>query len=267
MSRNQKATMSSDPKDLVIENLRNQVEEYKKKISEHSYETFTAKIAELENQLTQKTKECQDLKATSSMGGGGGDINEYKTKIIMLQSKIRVTENKLDEALHAKEEIEAKVKRLEGKAGESEQTEILKRQLRQEMETTDRLRQQLNQASSTISPQVQEEINNLRRQLQAAQTTAQRGAAAPIGLTGGSGDVARLKNELAARDQKIAEMERQLNGPAGISAAGPMGNVRLQREINALKSQVEMLKKNEADMKRRYEDAIRKSEAKDSDEW
>ena len=79
--------------------------------------------------------------------------------------------------------------------------------------------------------------------------------------------VNRLKNELAARDQKIAEMERQLNGPAGISAAGPMGNVRLQREINALKSQVEMLNKNEADMKRRYEDAIRKSEAKDSDEW
>lgn len=259
--------MSSESKDMVIENLRKQVEEYKKKMAEHSYETFTAKIAELENQLAQKCKECDDLKATSSMGGGGGDVNEYKTKIIMLQSKIRVTENKLDEALHVKEDLDAKVKRLETKAGDGEQTDVLKRQLRQEMETTDRLRQQLNQAASTISPQVQEEMNNLKRQLQTAQAAAQRGGASPVTLTGGSGDVARLKNEITMRDQKIADLERQLASPAGMSASGPMANVRLQREINALKSQVEMLKKNETDMKRRYEDAIRKSEAKDSDEW
>ena len=150
---------------------------------------------------------------------------------------------------------------MEGKAGDSDQINVLKSQLKQEMERSEKLPTQLNQMQGS-SPQAQEEINNLRKQLQAAQNAQKSGGP----MVGNAGDINKLRADLSARDQRIAELEKQMSsGSANLT--GPMANVRLQREINALKSQIDMMKKNEAEIKKKYEEAVRKSESKSEDEW
>jgi predicted RNase H-like nuclease (RuvC/YqgF family) len=107
-----------------------------------------------------------------------------------------------------------------------------------------------------VSAQAQAEIQSLRQQLQAAQSQSGKG---------NSQESAQLRNEINARDQKIAELERQASSVGAAASSGPMGNLRMQREINALKAQIDMLKKNEADMKSKYDQAIRKSQMTDDD--
>jgi hypothetical protein len=253
------ASGPKDSKDMVIENLRNQLEEYKKKISESSYETLTTKISDLETQLAEKIKQIEDLKASSNLGGGSSlDINDLRTKMIVLQSKIRAGESKIQELTNQNEELEAKCKRNETKAGDSEQAEVLKRQLKQEMDTTENLRNQINQMQSGMSSQSQQEIQDLRKQLSKAQIQAGQG-----GSSASSAEINRLRQEITVRDQKIADLEK---GGSSANLTGPMANVRLQREVNALKAQIDMLKRNEADMRTKYESAMRKSEQKE-EEW
>lgn len=248
---------TGDSKDLVIANLRSQLEEYKKKFQEKTYENLTEKIKELENKINQKNKEIEDLKANLSTSNGGGDINELRTKILLLQSKVRTAEGKVDELQRQNEELQAKSKRADQDGANSEQLEALKRQLRQEMETTDKLRNQINTMQTGMSSQAQAEIQSLRQQLQAAKM--QGGRVNPQ-------EVTQLRNEIAERDRKIAELERQVtsNSP---QSTGPMGNLRMQREISALKAQIEMLKKNEAEMKSKYDAAMRKSQGQVEDDW
>jgi chromosome segregation ATPase len=245
---------------MVIDNLRKQLDEYKTRATASSYESLTNKISDLESQLAEKNKLIEDMKASSNVGGGSSsaDINDLRTKMIVLQSKIRAGETKIQELTTTNEELEAKCKRNETKAGDSEQAEILKRQLKQEMETTENLRNQINQIQSGASSQSQQEIQDLRRQLSTAQMQAGQG-----GSAASSAEINRLRQEISARDQKIAELEK---GGGSATATGPMGNVRLQREVNALKAQIDMLKRNEADMRSKYESAMRKSEQKE-EEW
>ena len=133
---------------------------------------------------------------------------------------------------------------MEGKAGDSDQINVLKSQLKQEMERSEKLRTQLNQMQGS-SPQAQEEINNLRKQLQAAQNAQKSGGP----MVGNAGDINKLRADLSPRDRRIAKLEKQMSsGSANLT--GPMANVRLQREINALKSQIDMMKKNELKSKR-----------------
>jgi DNA repair exonuclease SbcCD ATPase subunit len=257
--------MAEASKDMVIERLKKENDELKERLKAGTFENFTQKIQELEQKIQNKDKEIADLKTATSAGGEGGDVNEIRTRLIIAQSKIRTSDQKITQMTTEKEELEAKLKRQDGKSADNEQVEVLKRQLRQEMETSDRLRSQLNRAPGGSNPQLEQEVQQLRQQLQAAQAQSKSGGAgiSQVGGASSSGDVGKLKQELAARDQKIALLEKDIASASSASAGGatgPMANLRLQREINALKSQIEMLKKSEAEMRQKYQQAMKKDE-------
>ena len=50
---------TKDSKDLIIDNLKKQVDEYKKRLESQNYDSLTARITELESQLEEKTQECE----------------------------------------------------------------------------------------------------------------------------------------------------------------------------------------------------------------
>jgi chromosome segregation ATPase len=251
------------------------VEEYKKQAQSHTYENLTARIADLETKLGQKERENEDLKMSqaSSSGSNVGNNDEImglKTKLLVSQGKLRAAENKVDELTQQLGEMEQKVLISQKQAGNFEQNEILKRQLRQEMDTTEQLRAQLNKLSTGVNAQSQQELQYYRQQLQQAQAQINQ---LQSSSQGGTGDSGQLRQEIAARDQQIAQLQQQLAqsgsassaAPSGASGSGPMANLRLQREINALKSQIEMIKKNEAQMRLKYEEAMRRLQGETDD--
>jgi DNA repair exonuclease SbcCD ATPase subunit len=253
----------SDPKDIIISNLKEQLTQYKNKMAQTSYENLTGKITELEKALKGRENEIKDLKSTSNAGGGSGDSNNLRTKMIILQSKVRASEQKLAKAVTEKEELEIKLSKMGKAPVDDGKVQVLKKQLRQEMETSDRLRNQLNRMSMENSggSDLQQENQNLRDQIQRLQ---QQG-----GGGGGMNDeqVAQFQSEIYKRDQRIKELETEMNNIAKAGSAGPMANLRLQREINALKSQNEMLKKSEKEMRKKYEQTMRKQEFSVDDGW
>ena len=84
---------TKDSKDLIIDNLKKQVDEYKKRLESQNYDSLTARITELESQLEEENpRNVRILKATANMSGESGSSTELKTKMILLQSKIRASE-------------------------------------------------------------------------------------------------------------------------------------------------------------------------------
>ena len=247
--------MSEGSKDLVIDRLKAEIEEYKAKLAQNTFDNLSQKIAELEKKVQEKDAELNDIKAASNIGGGG-DANEARTRLIILQSKVRQYEQKIASLEAEKQELDAKMKRMETKSAGSDQLDVLKRQLKQEMEANEKLRTQVNQLC--MEDDRDRKIKDLEIRLANAGKGGSGGVVSPV-------EINQLKQEVAMRDRRIADLEKQMmETPAGGAAAGgPMANVRLQREITALKSQIEMLKKNEAEMKRQYQAAMRKDEFAD----
>jgi predicted RNase H-like nuclease (RuvC/YqgF family) len=254
--------MSKDAKDLVIENLRNQIEEYKQKLTAFNFEALSSKIASLEKMVVAKEQELMDLRSATTTGGSDAEL---RTKNIVLQSKIRTLEGKVTELSQEKEQLEMKIARLEREAGNSADMDALRLQLRQEMEKTERLRNQLNALSrdSGQLQQLQQENQQLKNKI--AQLQANPQGTASGGLRGGAdpAEIQRLKQEIQARDQRIAQLES--TGGSDGAAGGPMAALRLQREINALKAQLQATKRSEAELQQKLNEAMRKNQSWDLD--
>jgi predicted nucleic acid-binding Zn-ribbon protein len=261
---------AKDAKDLVIENLRKQIEQYKEKLTGFNFENLTSKISTLEKQVIAKDQEIQDLRASSSQGMSD---TELRTKNLMLTSKVRALEQKISELNAEKENLELKTKRLEKEAGKGEELDSLKRQLRLEMENGERLRNQfaaLNRDYAQVQ-QIQQENAQLRAYIDQIQRQG-----IPVGgnmaTINNSSEIQRLYAEIQARDQKIAQLESSLqsNSDATVtdsSSGSPMANLRMQREITALKSQIQMLKKSEADLQKKYQELSQKTGHRYDDSW
>ena len=250
-----------DPKDLVIEHLRTEVATLKDRLSQNSFENLT-------DNITQKDAVIEGLKSrvseleSSVKSEAGGDGSEHRMKNIILQSKVSKLKQELDKMNKEKEDLEFAVIQAKKNSTSTGELTTIKRQLHQEMETSDRLRNQLNRASlnSGGNAQMQQEIQNLRYQLQQAQ-------GGEMGM-GNPQELEQLQNQIQIRDQKIAELRQQLDALTGDEGAGgPMANLRLRREINALKSQLEMIKRSESEMRKKYEQQARKSEFSFDDGW
>lgn len=256
---------TKDAKDLVIDNLRKQIEQYKEKLSAFNFESLMSKISNLEKLVIAKDQEIQDLRASSSEGASD---TELRTKNIVLQSKIRALEQKNNELSTEKENLELKTKRLEKDAGKTEEIDALRRQLRQEMENSERLRNQINAMNRDFSQvqQIQQENEHLRSHVAQLQSQG-----ASVGGGGNSTDIQRLRAEIQSKDQKIAQLEKLAqsgaDGPIDPNAGGPMAALRMQREITALKSQIQMLKKSESELQKKYQELAQKGDKRWEDGW
>ncbi len=258
--------MSQSPKDLVIKRLKNQLEKYKKKLEEHSYDNIAKKVEELEAQLKQKDNIIADLKETSGLtGDAGGDAQKIKTKLIVTQSKLRKTEKTLRQVGSKNEELERKLDRQNKKSSNAQEVSILKRQLRQEMETSDRLRAQINDASQggQKAQELERKVLSLQQQLKQAKANSSGFG----GASSGNENVMKFKNEVDRLQGENNKLKSQLEDMSSGGGGGPMATLRLKREITSLKSKIEMLEKDKKQMEKRYRDSVRKSEFSLDDGW
>jgi hypothetical protein len=81
----------------------------------------------------------------------------------------------------------------------------------------------------------------------------------------GNSETDELKNIIASKDNQIAQME------AAMARTGK-GNTYLherkfQRKIEELEGQIKIMKRAEQEMKKRFEEAMLKSEFKEEDGW
>jgi hypothetical protein len=259
---------SLDSKDLVIENLRKQVEEYKKALETHSYDNLTKKIDELTKDLLKKDEEIKTLKEMSS---GSGEEGQLKTKLIVLQSKLRQKEKEIEElkekgGVSTPSPVVASPVSLPGTTDPAE-IEILKRQLDQERRTVERLREQLNASGGAGAPSggggaqlkiLQAENAQLREEIRKLKETK-----SPEGAP--TDEVKQLKDLLAQKENQIAQMEAAMARTGKGSTY--LTEKKYQRKIEELESQIKIMKKAEQEMKQRFEEAMLKTDFKEDEGW
>ncbi len=257
--------MSQSPKDLVIKRLKGQLEKYKAKLNNQSFDNLSSKIEELENDLSQKEKIIKDLKETANIGGGeGSNDKKVKTKLIVAQSKLRKAESKIKKLEEEKNSLERQLKRARKNSSGAGQVDVLKRQLDQEMKTSERLRAQINRLSEEqgSSANLKAKIRNLENQLEQAE---KGGISAPGNSN--SSQIAAFKREINKLRKENKELNEQIESLSSGGGGSPMATLRLKRKINSLESQIKMLKKDKKQMQRKYEQSIRKSDFSFDDGW
>ncbi len=261
---------SVDSKDLVIENLKKQVEEYKKALGTHTYENLTKKIDELSQQLLKKDEEIKSMKEVSS-AGGTEDEAQLKTKLIVLQSKLRQKEKEIEELKEkgggsAQPTAISPPVPLPGTV-DPQEIEILKRQLEQERRTVERLREQLNAGGGAAAPSgsggaqlkiLQAENAQLREEIRKLKET--KGQEGPQ-----SNEVQQYKELLAQKENQIAQMEAAMARTGKGSTY--LTEKKYQRKIEELESQIKIMKKAEQEMKQRFEEAMLKTDFKEDEGW
>ena len=257
-----------ESKDLVIENLKKQIDEYKKALETHTYENLTKKIQELTDILNKKEEEIKTLKESSS--GGSEDEQQLKTKLIVLQSKLRQKEKEIEELKEKGGSVAAPtpiaLPSTPGISADPQEIEILKRQLDQERRTVERLREQLNSqggeaASGGGSAQLkilQAENAQLREEIKKLKES--KGS-----FESESDQVQELKNLLAQKENQIAQMEAAMARTGKGSTY--LTERKYQRKIEELESQIKIMKKAEQEMKQRFEEAMLKTDFKEDEGW
>ncbi len=137
--------------------------------------------------------------------------------------------------------------------------EVWKPELKDQVQ---RLQQQIISldAKATASDVLQQRVNELESQLKNR----------PVPMAGAGGNDSELLQQLNLRDQKIQQLEAQLGeaqAGGGGGGTGFMGSHRHQMRIRELESQIDMIKKSEADMRKRYNDAMRRLAEKEEFNW
>ncbi|HMF31201.1 MAG TPA: hypothetical protein VKK79_07295, partial [Candidatus Lokiarchaeia archaeon] len=263
-------------KDEEIEKLKKELETAKRGTTQVSYSALVKKIDTLqksldlkESELADKKKILDDLQKTSS-------ASDLQTKLIVLQSKIRQKDIKirdLTEDVNKKDKKIAALEKITETEGGGVSIEELKSQNVDLEGQVQGLRQQLMALGEKAAEaaNLQQENESLQAQLATAQ--ASPASAGPIGGRGvDPAQIAALQGEIRARDEQIASLQQQLTGAqvSGTgSAAGPnpgtqvsgtsfMSARRAEMRVRELESQVEMLKKSEAQMRQQFQEAQRK---------
>jgi len=242
-----------------------EIENLKKSMTDNSSAVLMKKIETLESELGKKEKEISDLKSISDSGvagGGEGSIQDLKTKMIILQSKIRKSTEEMETLKHEMEDLQLQNKRLKRQVEEGANSEQLAREVEDLKSQLSRYKAMASESSQSEerARALESEVANLRQQL------AQRpsgGEMAEFQSGGTDKLVQKLKQMVEERDRTISQLQDQANSGGGGAGGSFLAQNRVQRRISELEAQVNMLKKNESDMKRRYEEAMRKLTAKD----
>jgi chromosome segregation ATPase len=246
-----------------------EIENLKKGMSDNSSAVLMKKIEGLESELLKKDKEITDLKSVSSIsesgvsGSGEGSIQDIKTKMIILQSKIRKSAEEAEAMKREIEDLQIQNKRLKRQVEEGANSEQLSKEVNDLKNQLSRYKAQASEQSQSDerSRALEAEVSSLRQQL------AQRSSSNEMSeFQGGGNDklIQKLKQMVEERDRTISQLQDQSNSGAAGGAGGTfLSQNRIQRRIAELEAQVNMLKKNESEMKRRYEEAMRKLTAKE----
>jgi DNA repair exonuclease SbcCD ATPase subunit len=247
--------------------LKAEIENLKKALSDKSHETLANRITFLEIQLNEKDKELTDLKSAnvSSTAGGSAESQDLKTKLIILQSKIR--KNTQDyEALKTKaEDLEMQNTRLKKQTEGAQSQESINEEIDNYKKQIAQLKAQISDMSqySEKARELEQENAKLKRDL----STKSSIGSAEMGEFQNAGDQAivnKLKSIIEERDQIIKNLQEQgASSNTGGAGGTFMSENRIKRRVTELESQVAMMKKNEGELKKRYEDAMKKLSARE----
>ncbi|GAB4330270.1 MAG: hypothetical protein Kow0069_37940 [Promethearchaeota archaeon] len=235
-----------------IEELEGDLALAKRAQTHSSYSDLIRRIEDLEEVLDRKDLEIKGLNELVEDLRTDAASDELKTRLIIVKSKLRqkdITIKDLREKLEKKrKKIESLRKILE--SGDST------RELKEKNDRLVALESKLGEALGRIA--------DLEGALAVANARASSATLEPPPLA--SEDVEALKRELVAKDARIEELEAALAGAAEGERASPLGTKRLEMRIRELEAQVQMLRKSEADLRRRYETAVQKLEEA-REEW
>ena len=244
--------------------LKAEIENLKRKLSEQDVGPLMKKIEYLEGQLKKKNKEINDLKSVTSggIGGTGGSSQELKTKLIILQSKMRKINQENEKYKKELNDLKMQNSRMKKKSGLGESADALKNELSMYKSQNDRYRAQLSDLDqiNARSQKLELQVSSLQQQLASKKASPVSNEFNEFSGNAEDGLVQKYKNIVAERDASIEQLQQQVSSGGG---GGFMAQNRANRKVAELEAQINMLKRNEADMKRRYEDAMRKLSSAD----
>jgi len=240
-------------KDRTIRILKAEIENLKRNLEQQSNELLQNRIKFLENELNIKDKEISDLKSSIPKNK---DDQEIQAKFIILQSKLRKSNEEIENLKVMLKEYELKNKRLEEQLKNQESNEKLKI----EIENYQKKISQLNAKISELEPlaskakSLEQQVLSLQKEL-----TSKSKVGGDLGAFKDAEDINKLKSIINEQNNRIKELEENLLKSGGPSPVmGFMAQNQAQRKIKELESQVFMLKKSETEMRRKYEDLLRK---------
>ncbi|MHA1819266.1 MAG: hypothetical protein ACTSU2_15290 [Promethearchaeota archaeon] len=265
-------------KERSIKILHMENENLKKKLAENSNITLNKKIELLNKELNEKKKEIEELKKLNSTGSGGvssrasggqsaGDeVQELKTRIIILQSKVRKANREIEKLKEENDNLKVKIRIMEKQQGKQDDINELKKAIEDYQRKIARYKGEISdlRQSAEYAKSLEAEVRRLKQEL--AQKSSMAGSTNEFEEFQSDTDqklVQKLKQMLNERDQKIQELTEELASNSRGMGGGFLSQNRFNRKIAELEAQIKMLKKSESQMRQRYEEAMRKLAMKD----
>ncbi|MBD3353855.1 MAG: hypothetical protein GF364_20400, partial [Candidatus Lokiarchaeota archaeon] len=217
--------------------LKAEIVKLKKSMKEKSYESLSKKIDFLENELKKKEKELKDYKSVAS---SGNNTQELKTKIIILQSKIRKSNQDLEKLKNKCNNLELKNKRLEKQLEDKEESKELSDQIEQYRKRIARYKSTISDLSQTAEKAnaLEQEVLKLRKKLaqKPSRPTPSSNEFAEFAQGNDNATIQNLKTMIEERDQEIQRLENQLASGGG--TGGFLSQNRTKRKIKELEAQI-----------------------------
>ncbi|MHA1339826.1 MAG: hypothetical protein ACTSRZ_06750 [Promethearchaeota archaeon] len=250
-------------KDRTIRILKAEIENLKRNLSQKSDDKLLNRIKFLENELKIKEKTIADLKTIFPKGG---DNQQLQTKIIVLQSKLRKSNQQIEELNIKLKEYELKNKRLEEQLKNKDFNENLTQEIENYKRKIAQLKARISELEQTASKVkiLEQQVLSLQKELTKKSKPKPGGDFGDFMATD-AGEIKKLKKIIQEKNERINELEEQLAsaGSGGGPVMGFLAQNQAKRRIKELEAQIAMLKKSEAEMKRRYDEAMRKIAARD----
>ncbi|MHA1731576.1 MAG: hypothetical protein ACTSU5_06515 [Promethearchaeota archaeon] len=257
--------MSVEELQKKIAHLERELEIARRGQTQASYSQYIQKIEVLSKELGDRNDEVRQLKRNIEDLQRNSSVSDMQTKVIVLQSKIRQKDIKIRDLSAEVESLKKKNLALKNIVETEGNVEDIKKENAQLKEQVSRLQQQvitLDAKTSAVGA-LQARVAELEEQLKSRPS--------PVPSAVASGSDTQILRELALRDQRIQELETQLNAARTEDSAGGgegfMGGRRYQMRIRELESQLDMLKRSEADMRKRYSEAMRRLAEKEEFNW
>lgn len=248
-------------KERTIQILKDEIQKLKRRFSESSYENLNQKIVDLEKSIQEKDKEIAELKNITS---SGGNKQQLQTKIIILRSKLRKNGQIIDELKREREELEIKANRLEKQTERVQDISKLKEEIKDLKQLNAKYKSKISDLNQTVeqTQQLQQQVNQLKSRLRSQQSQSPSSEVNEF-QQADTELVEKLKGMVEERDQRIQELESAAASSGGGGGTSFLAQNRINRKVKELEAQVKMLKRSEAQMKRRYEEAMRKLSMQD----
>ncbi|MCP4761821.1 MAG: hypothetical protein GY870_08565 [archaeon] len=246
--------------------LHAEVERLKKALNENSYTTLMKRIEVLEDILEKKEKEIIDLRSVSK-SSNQGNSQELKTKIIILQSKVRKNGQKMEKMLTQVEDITSQKNRIELKYNELLSKDSNFEELNNEITSYKRriasYKAQISDMEYNANrvKELEKAVSDLKEKLTNKEHQSPNIDGKYSKLESSSDEkeiIENLKQIINESARKIDNLQNQLKAVENGGGSGFMTQNRVNRRVLELESQVNMLKKSEKDLKSRYHEAMRK---------